>query len=97
MPFNLGVPELIIILVVVLVIFGPGKLPSIGASLGKGIREFKKATSEDEEKPAPAPVAPPPVAIAPPVVATTITPPEPVVTAAPVAPVPSADEKKPAS
>ena len=49
MPFNLGVPELIIILVVVLVIFGPGKLPSIGSSLGKGIREFKRSLSDTND------------------------------------------------
>lgn len=66
MPFNLGVPELIIILVVVLVIFGPGKLPSIGSSLGKGIREFRKATSSDDDKPEPPPPPAPVAAVAPP-------------------------------
>ncbi|TGE31395.1 twin-arginine translocase TatA/TatE family subunit [Desulfosporosinus sp. Sb-LF] len=40
----LDVPELSIILVIALIIFGPGKLPDIGKSLGKGIAEFKKAT-----------------------------------------------------
>ncbi len=40
---DVGVPELIIILVVVLVIFGPGKLPEIGSALGRGIREFRDA------------------------------------------------------
>lgn len=40
----LDVPELAVILVVALVIFGPGKLPELGKSLGKGISEFKKAT-----------------------------------------------------
>jgi sec-independent protein translocase protein TatA len=49
---SLGMPELILILVVVLVIFGAGKLPEVGASLGKGIRDFKKSMSEaDEPKP----------------------------------------------
>ena len=38
--------HLIIILAIALVIFGPGKLPELGAGLGKGIREFKKAMSE---------------------------------------------------
>lgn len=42
-----SMPDILVILAVVLVIFGPGKLPDIGASLGKGIRNFKKA-SEDE-------------------------------------------------
>lgn len=43
--FGIGVPELILILVVGLVVFGPGKLPEIARSLGKGMREFKKATN----------------------------------------------------
>src|SRR2546423_15691883 len=42
--FDVGVPELILILVVALVVFGPGKLPEIGSALGKTIREFRKAT-----------------------------------------------------
>jgi sec-independent protein translocase protein TatA len=41
--FGIGMPELVIILVVALVIFGPGKLPEIGGALGRGIRDFKKA------------------------------------------------------
>ncbi|OQX62617.1 MAG: Sec-independent protein translocase TatA [Desulfococcus sp. 4484_241] len=44
--FGIGMPELIIILVIVLIIFGAGKLPEIGSGIGKGIRNFKKATSE---------------------------------------------------
>ena len=47
--FGIGVPELVIILVVALVIFGPGKLPEIGGALGKGIRDFKKAFEAGEE------------------------------------------------
>jgi sec-independent protein translocase protein TatA len=43
---GIGMPELIIILVIILIIFGAGKLPEIGAGLGKGIRNFKKATTE---------------------------------------------------
>jgi TatA/E family protein of Tat protein translocase len=39
--FNLGMPELLIILVIALIIFGAGKLPEIGSALGKGIKEFK--------------------------------------------------------
>lgn len=44
--FNIGFPELILILVVALIVFGPAKLPEIGKSLGKGIREFKKASTD---------------------------------------------------
>jgi len=48
--FGLGMPELIVILIIVLIIFGAGKLPEIGAGLGKGIRNFKKATQEPVEE-----------------------------------------------
>lgn len=47
--FGLGTTELIIILVLVLVIFGAGKLPEIGGALGKGIRSFKKGISDQDE------------------------------------------------
>jgi len=47
--FGIGFPELVIILVVALVIFGPGKLPEIGSALGKGIRDFKKAFEGAED------------------------------------------------
>ncbi|MBF1682156.1 MAG: twin-arginine translocase TatA/TatE family subunit [Selenomonas artemidis] len=43
--FGIGVPELILILVVGLIVFGPGKLPEMGRSLGKGLREFRKASN----------------------------------------------------
>lgn len=46
--FGLGTTELIIILVLVLVIFGAGKLPEIGGALGKGLRSFRKAAQEDD-------------------------------------------------
>ena len=46
--FGLGWSELVIILVIVLIIFGVGKLPEVGAGLGKGIREFKKASKSEE-------------------------------------------------
>ena len=42
--------HLLFILVIALVVFGPGKLPELGAGLGKGIREFKKAMSEGEKE-----------------------------------------------
>lgn len=48
--FGIGMPELIIILVIMLVIFGPGKLPQLGASLGGAIRSFKKAAEEDPKQ-----------------------------------------------
>ncbi len=47
--FGLGWLELVIILVIVLVIFGAGKLPEIGSGLGKGIRNFKRATKGEDE------------------------------------------------
>jgi sec-independent protein translocase protein TatA len=47
--FGIGIPELIIILVIILIIFGAGKLPEIGGAIGKGIKNFKKATREPDE------------------------------------------------
>jgi sec-independent protein translocase protein TatA len=44
-----GAWELILLLVIVLIIFGPGKLPDIGNAVGKGIREFRKASSDLED------------------------------------------------
>ena len=69
---NIGPVELIIILVIALLILGPGKLPDVGAAIGKSIREFRKATTDVQDTvtaattaaPA-APVAPAPVAQAP--------------------------------
>lgn len=46
---NIGIPELLLILVIVLIIFGAGKLPQLGDALGKGIRNFKNATKNDEK------------------------------------------------
>jgi sec-independent protein translocase protein TatA len=47
---HLGVPELLIILVIIVVVFGVGRLGDIGGALGKGIREFRKASSGEDEQ-----------------------------------------------
>jgi sec-independent protein translocase protein TatA len=47
--FGLGIPELIVIFVIALVVFGPKRLPDLGKSLGRGIAEFKKASQEVKE------------------------------------------------
>lgn len=46
--FGLGLPELLLILVIGLVFFGPGKLPDVGKAIGKSMREFKTALNSDE-------------------------------------------------
>ena len=73
MPFNIGPGELIVILVIALVLLGPGKLPDVAASLGKSVREFRKAATDVTEAgkldattsrsaaPAPSPAEPPAV------------------------------------
>jgi sec-independent protein translocase protein TatA len=69
MPSWIGLPELLILLVIVLLIFGPKKLPEMGRSLGRGMREFKDSVTgksgDDDDKqleqpgsPQAAPVAP---------------------------------------
>lgn len=47
--FGLGMPELIIIMVIILLIFGAGKLPEVGGAIGKAIKSFKKSVKEPEE------------------------------------------------
>lgn len=47
--FGLGTQELLIILVLVMIIFGAGKLPQVGGALGKGLRNFKKGMNETDE------------------------------------------------
>jgi sec-independent protein translocase protein TatA len=49
--FGIGVPELAIILVIVLVIFGAGKLPEIGGGIGRGIKNFRTSIGEQEDQP----------------------------------------------
>jgi sec-independent protein translocase protein TatA len=48
--FGLGATELVVILVIALVIFGPGKLPELGGALGRGIRDFRKSVEGIEGK-----------------------------------------------
>ena len=82
---SIGMPELIIILVLALIIFGPRKLPELGRSLGRSINEFKKASNElrstleeeirveeTRERTTPAAAAPPPAASTPSVDAATV-------------------------
>ena len=61
MPFGVSLPELLILLVVLLLVFGAKRLPEMGRSLGKGMREFKEGVSgavdDDEPEPAPPPPA----------------------------------------
>lgn len=47
--FGIGMPELAIILVIILIIFGVGKLPQIGSALGKGIKNFKTSVAESSD------------------------------------------------
>lgn len=47
--FGLGTQELLIILVLVMIVFGAGKLPQVGKSLGQGLRNFKKGVNETED------------------------------------------------
>ena len=57
--FGIGIPELVLILIVGLIVFGPSKLPEVGRAVGKGIREFRRASSaltaaiDEETRPVP--------------------------------------------
>jgi TatA/E family protein of Tat protein translocase len=95
MPFNIQGPELILILIIALIVIGPGKLPDVGAALGRSIREFRKAATDVKDATSLEPKATAPAAPAVPVVhpdvATSAT-------AAPVAPpeaAPAATAPKP--
>ena len=50
MPFHVGPMEIGIILVIVLIVFGVGKLPQIGGAIGKSVKDFRKARSEEDEE-----------------------------------------------
>jgi sec-independent protein translocase protein TatA len=78
---GIGVPELAIILVIVLIVFGAGKLADAGGAMGKGIREFRRGV-EGDDKAAPAPATAAPAAAAP-------------AAAAPAAAVPAAPAEEP--
>ncbi len=90
---NIGPVELVIILVIALLVIGPGKLPDVGSALGKSIREFRKAATDVQESvkldapiaQAPAPIAPVPAPMAPPPAPVATAP----VVAAPVSAVPA--------
>ncbi len=54
MPFNVGLPEIVLILAIILIVFGVGRLPEVGGAIGRGLREFRKAQSEPSESETPA-------------------------------------------
>ena len=68
MPFNIGMTEMLVILLILLLVFGAKRLPEMGAGMGKGIREFKKSLREvkssieesDNDTPAPRRIDAPP-------------------------------------
>jgi sec-independent protein translocase protein TatA len=92
MPSFIGFPELIVLAIVLLLIFGPKRLPEIGRSMGKGMREFKDSVTGKDDEPteltATPVVAEQPVTPAPPAV-----PAEPVVSGAPASPAPTPVER----
>ena len=49
MPGNIGLPEILVVLVIALIVFGPKRLPELGRSVGKGIREFRASISGDDD------------------------------------------------
>jgi TatA/E family protein of Tat protein translocase len=93
MPFNIGPGELILILIIALVLLGPGKLPDVASSLGKSVREFRKAATDLQD--AGKLDAPPPSA--PTAQAQATVPPEAATDAAPPAPAPAPTTAAPAA
>jgi sec-independent protein translocase protein TatA len=79
MPFNIGPGELILVLIIALIVVGPGKLPDVGAAIGKSLREFRRAASDVSDAASAQPPASPPAPAA-----TSAAPPP-----APVAPAPA--------
>jgi sec-independent protein translocase protein TatA len=55
MPFGIGIWELLVLLAVLLLVFGPKRLPELGRQLGRGMRDFKDAVSTSEQAVLPAP------------------------------------------
>jgi sec-independent protein translocase protein TatA len=48
---SIGMPELMVVLVIAMIVFGPGKLPELGSMIGKAIRDFKKEMDAPQKKP----------------------------------------------
>ena len=95
MPFNIGPGELILILIIALVVLGPGKLPDVAQSLGKSLREFRKAATDVSDAAKIDAPLPPPAVAAP--AAPAAAPAAPVAMPAPVEPAASAGESTPDS
>ena len=55
--FGIGVPEMLVVLVIIFIVFGAGKLPEIGGAIGRSIKNFKKASQEPEKLDVPPPGA----------------------------------------
>jgi TatA/E family protein of Tat protein translocase len=100
LPFNIGPGELILILVIALVVLGPGKLPDVASSLGKSVREFRRAATDVSEAgklDAPPAAAPSATASTPAAATTPAEPPAaPAAAAAPAATSPDAGSTAPA-
>lgn len=61
---NVGPMEILVVLIIALIVFGPKKLPELGNSLGRGIREFKGSIGGSDEQPSVTPAVPTPAAAA---------------------------------